>query len=298
MPRARIREMAGMFKGPMSIGIWIGIAGGVIGGVAAVVGVTVAAAVSGLPAFVVVIVAGVTLLFCVGFFAVFYIVFSAVLGPAVGRDKLVQAVESAGAAPGPGGDNGKQPQNAEPADATVLSVSDTGVTLNDIYPYVQMELEVRPQGRPAYRMSSKFLINRLDIPRYQPGSVIGVVVDKNDPNNVALAGAPGAAQQAGMGRAEAEEMLKKVDAANQALLARGVAAKATVIKAWEMGITVNGPNPAMKFLLQVTPDGQPAFQSEATAVVVQASVPKYQPGNIISVKYDAADTTRVAIDHS
>jgi len=33
-------------------------------------------------------------------------------------------------------------------------------------------------------------------------------------------------------------------------------------------------------------------------VVVQASVPKYQPGNIISVKYDAADTTRVAIDHS
>ena len=27
MPRARIREMAGMFKGPMSIGIWIGIAG-------------------------------------------------------------------------------------------------------------------------------------------------------------------------------------------------------------------------------------------------------------------------------
>ena len=40
------------------------------------------------------------------------------------------------------------------------------------------------------------------------------------------------------------------------------------------------------------------FQSEATAIVSAASIPKYQPGHTIFVKYDPADTTRVAIEHS
>ena len=61
---------------------------------------------------------------------------------------------------------------------------------------------------------------------------------------------------------------------------------------------MNGPNPAMKFLLEVTPQGGKPFQAEATAIVAQASVPKYQPGKSLYVKYDPKDQTRVAIEHS
>jgi hypothetical protein len=210
---------------------------------------------------------------------VIYVVFSRVLGPATQRRKLQEA--------------------GEPAEATVLGISDTGMTLNRIYPYVQMDLEVRPPGRPAYRVSSKFLINRLDVPRFQPGTVVHVMIDRTDPDNVALAGSQaGEPTQPGATERESEEMLKKVDAANQDLITRSTAAEATILQAWEMGISVNGPNPAMKFLLQVSPAGQQPFQSEATAVVSEASVSKYQPGKTVYVKYDPGDTTRVAIEHS
>jgi hypothetical protein len=275
MPRAKISDMVGLFKAPWSLGIWIGIGGGVIGSVAGIVAVIVATASSGVPIWGVALAGLGTTLFVVAFLSVFYFAFGSVLGPTVQRGRLLET--------------------GEKAEATVISISDTGVTLNEIYPYVNMELEVRRKDKPAYRTSSKFLISRLDIPRYQPGSVIPVVVDPYDQNNVALGEGDG---QPAMGEREAEEMLKKVDAANESLLARGAPAKATVLKAWEMGISVNGPNPAMKFLLQVTPEGQPAFQAEATAVIAGTSKPKYQPGNTIYVKYDAADTTRVAIDHS
>jgi hypothetical protein len=73
----------------------------------------------------------------------------------------------------------------EPAQATVLQLWDTGVSLND-NPQVGLLLEVRPQNRPAYQVQTKSFISRLKVSQVQTGAVVAVKVDPTDPAKVAL----------------------------------------------------------------------------------------------------------------
>ena len=50
-------------------------------------------------------------------------------------------------------------------------------------------------------------------------------------------------------------------------------------------------DPAMNFILEVQPEGDPAFQAQTNGVIAEASVSKYQPGREIFFKYDANDNT-------
>ena len=72
-------------------------------------------------------------------------------------------------------------QNGADADATVVAMSDTGVTVNQ-NPYVNLQLRVQPAGRPAYDASMKVLVSRLAIPRV--GETIRVKYDPNKPQDV------------------------------------------------------------------------------------------------------------------
>ncbi|BCS30945.1 hypothetical protein TBR22_A01460 [Luteitalea sp. TBR-22] len=71
------------------------------------------------------------------------------------------------------------------AEALVLGIEDTGVTLND-NPVVAFHLEVRPAGRAPYEARTRGVVGRLDVPRIQPGAVVPVAVDPADPQRVAL----------------------------------------------------------------------------------------------------------------
>ena len=95
-----------------------------------------------------------------------------------------------------------------------------------------------------------------------------------------------------------EEFLTKNDAACEEIRKSGTAAPATVVQALPLNVFVNGNNPAMSFILEVKPEGQDSFQAQVTGVIAEASVPKYQPGNTVYVKYDPADHSRVSLDHS
>jgi hypothetical protein len=75
--------------------------------------------------------------------------------------------------------------SGEPAQATVLQLWDTGVSLND-NPQVGLLLEVRPQNRPAYQVQTKSFISRLKVAQVQTGAVVAVKVDPADPAKVAL----------------------------------------------------------------------------------------------------------------
>jgi hypothetical protein len=75
--------------------------------------------------------------------------------------------------------------SGEPAQATVLQLWDTGVSLND-NPQVGLLLEVRPQNRPAYQVQTKSFISRLKVSQVQTGAVAAVKVDPTDPAKVAL----------------------------------------------------------------------------------------------------------------
>lgn len=76
-----------------------------------------------------------------------------------------------------------------PATATVLEIWETGVTVNDM-PVVGFRLRVRAAGRPPWEAETRALISILDIPRIQPGAVLSVMFDPEDPARVAL-GSPG-----------------------------------------------------------------------------------------------------------
>ena len=75
--------------------------------------------------------------------------------------------------------------NGEPAQATVLQLWDTGVSLHD-NPQVGLLLEVHPQNRPAYQVQTKSFISRLKVSQVQTGAVVAVKVDPTDPAKVAL----------------------------------------------------------------------------------------------------------------
>ncbi len=162
---------------------------------------------------------------------------------------------------------------------------------------------MRPTNGQPYQVEIKELISRLDIPQFQPGAVVPVMYDPKDPDNVSVGTVEGLVNAGTIAQdpekvRQAEEFLTKEDQKNQAILASGKPAKANILNAWDMGVFVNGNNPAKTFLLEVHPEGEPTFQAQTTGVIMETSVPKYQPGKEIFVKYDPNDKSRVSIDHS
>jgi hypothetical protein len=77
-------------------------------------------------------------------------------------------------------------RSGEPAEAVVLNIWDTGITVNQD-PVVGLLVEVRPADRPAYTTKiDKSLISRVHVPQFQPGSRVPVRIDRANPMRVAL----------------------------------------------------------------------------------------------------------------
>jgi hypothetical protein len=73
-----------------------------------------------------------------------------------------------------------------PATAKILDLWDTGITVNDD-PVIGLRVEVSRQDGSTYTVSiPKSLVSRLDIPRFQPGSIVAVRIDPRDSMLVAL----------------------------------------------------------------------------------------------------------------
>lgn len=197
--------------------------------------------------------------------------------------------------------------------ARVVEMSDTGVTVNNA-PQVKLLLEVTPPNGAAYLVETKQLISRLQTTMFMPGSIVPVLIDLNDKNTITLnyEGSGGTSGQtesysssvvptgpwAGMGQSDAERKLLDFDTKNKEILAYGTSCKAIVTKYTWLGIYVNGNNPAVEVEVQVLPGDRPAFGGKAIGVIMEISVPKFQVGEEIFVKYDQNDTSKITIEHS
>ena len=71
--------------------------------------------------------------------------------------------------------------NGVEAEATILSLSDTGVTINK-NPVAKLRLRVQPMGMAAYEVEVKAMVSRLAVPR--PGDGVRVKFDPNKPEDV------------------------------------------------------------------------------------------------------------------
>ncbi len=191
--------------------------------------------------------------------------------------------------------------SGQPGEARILKIDAGALTGTSLVQRVTMSLEVRPSSGEPYQLDGPMLVDRGQLQALTPGAVVPVMIDPQNPANVAIGGPQGESALAGAAQDKAREAGEMVDgweAVNNAIRERGLPAEAAVLKAWELGVNVNGPNPAMQLLLEVRPADRPPFQAQATCVVAEASLDKFQPGNLIHVKYDPEDLTRVAVVHS
>lgn len=72
-----------------------------------------------------------------------------------------------------------------PAEATIVKIWDTGVTVNQ-NPVVGFLLDVHPDGQAAFQAKTKALVSRLAVPRVQPGARLRVFFDPKDTTRVAI----------------------------------------------------------------------------------------------------------------
>lgn len=75
----------------------------------------------------------------------------------------------------------------ESAEATIVQIRETGVRINR-QPRVKITLDVRPSMRPAFQATTHKLISYFEISQYQPGAVVEVKFDPQQPQQVVILG--------------------------------------------------------------------------------------------------------------
>lgn len=69
--------------------------------------------------------------------------------------------------------------------ATILSVSDSNVTINND-PMVNLRLQVHIPNHPPYEVTKRQVISRIAVGQFVPGAVLPVLVDPEDPDDVMI----------------------------------------------------------------------------------------------------------------
>lgn len=188
--------------------------------------------------------------------------------------------------------NAKILKTGLPAQATILRIWDTGVTIND-NPQLGLDLELSAEGRPNWTAKSKLVVSRLEVHQYKAGMTLHARFNPENPQEVAVsadyASPPPASEE------ELTQKLTEIQAFNQELNTFGDTAQAIVLEFLPMGINVNGNNPAATLKVKVLPENDEPFNAELSGVFGQEGLHKYQPGKEITVKYDKWNKDRVTV---
>jgi hypothetical protein len=82
-------------------------------------------------------------------------------------------------------------REGRPATGKVLAIGESSqggtITVNN-QPYLGITMEINDGFRTPYQVTVDTIVPRYAIPQYQPGAVINVMVDKEDPEKVAIIG--------------------------------------------------------------------------------------------------------------
>ncbi len=255
----------------MNTGAWIGIIGGIIGLLAGVVAVIATAGQQG-------IYFGIGMLILFG--GVFYLIFRVFFKPMINANRLQKT--------------------GIPGTARILEVRDTGVTINN-NPQVKLVLEVKNSFGQKYTTQCRVLVSRINPGAYQPGMEVAVKIDPKNEQNVVIDFSDNTTTTSSFAQPNEpviQAEILKMQEENQALLLTGKPARAIIKKYTWLGVNVNGNNPYAELEIEVLPEHSSSFSAKTKGVIAEASVPKYQPGKEIFVKYDLYDNSKVVIDHS
>jgi len=76
-------------------------------------------------------------------------------------------------------------ETGTPAQATVLSLKESGLRVND-RPELYIKLEVRPPEGLAYEVTVSRITSIIEVPRLQPGATVAVVIASGNPQSVLI----------------------------------------------------------------------------------------------------------------
>jgi|SRR5688572_22420159 len=193
-------------------------------------------------------------------------------------------------------------QTGVAATATIVRVWDTGTRIND-NPRVGMLLQVQPATGAPFQAEIKETVSIVQMPMFQPGAQLEVKHDPAQPTSVAIVSVISGSGASGgpgfMNRQQAEQFLTRYQAENERILSSGVSAPAKILQYMPMGVNVNGNNPAVNLIVEVQPGGGTYFTAQAHGNVIgEANVYKFQPGQMVTVRYNPEDLTEVALERS
>ncbi len=222
----------------------------------------------------------------VAIFGIMFLVFVLVFGAMFLRWRVKQRVLQTGVA----------------ATATIVRVWDTGTRIND-NPRVGMLLQVQPTTGAPFQAEVKETVSVVQMPMFQPGAQLEVKYDPAQPTSVAIVSViGGSSTNSGpglMNREQAEQLLSRYQAENERILSSGVSAPAKILQYIPIGVNVNGNNPAVNLIVEVQPVAVAPFTAQAHGnVIAEASVYKFQPGQMVTVQYNPEDLTEVALARS
>jgi len=179
-------------------------------------------------------------------------------------------------------------------------------------PLVGIELQVTPSTGDPFTVQINHLYSVMDAGHYSPGNAVQVRYDPKalpiNPNKKTtkvvvesfVISAMDTISPAQVALYTAE--IQKNDSLHRKILSYGDSAEAVVVeyKSYRnLNLMISGNNPVVTLELEVMPKGKTPFRATVVAVLIKASsVPKFQPGKMIYVKYDPNDLTKVSPYHS
>jgi len=213
-----------------------------------------------------------------------------------------------------------------PGTASVLSVRDTGITINHINAMMEVGLRVQPDGGAPYETKTRISLARHSWGAIKPGMSVAVRIDPKDPQRVAIdlsagvgvaAGVGAPAPAAGMvqtpggafhvpGMAGAAQATDTVSTAD--ILRDGVRGEAEVRSVSNTGATAEqmapghalpadqADDPMLLIALRVHPRYDAPFDSQAIMRVPDGKLPLLSIGKRVPVAWPEGQPDSVTID--
>lgn len=215
------------------------------------------------------------------------------------------------------------------ANAVILQVIDSRITINDLDYVVKLILRVEPSNGTPFQAETEITVSRVGLPpvggrlrvKYDPanpkhvvmtsdaitvgGGEVSQAAPQTDSEQVvdfmkqhgldqAVSSGQSLVYSSSMDPEAATAMLQTAEDQLRELHISGKEAKAAVIQVHNLGIMVNGNNQGVRITLTVMPEGQVPYSAEAVGIIGERSWPYYQAGQVITVKVDPDDKTRVS----
>ncbi|MEM7035358.1 MAG: hypothetical protein AAF570_00185 [Bacteroidota bacterium] len=169
---------------------------------------------------------------------------------------------------------------------------DTGLSVND-EPRIGVDMTIYPPEGHPIPVTTHFLISRLQTHLYQPGNEFTVRYDPQRPDHVAVESA-GFISEGEMDHMRAK--LEQIDDFNQTVNQFGTSASAIVLDLEEDGPPINGDIFILRLRVKILAKGRDPFEGRLSGLFREASLPIYQPGKEIYVKFREQGMLEVAVD--